>query len=72
MLNYIKKNLVGKEIELDQIMTKLNKLDNEDNENPATRYRLRSIDFYDGCDPEQMKLMQELEVKLKDYCRIKA
>lgn len=64
--------LVGKEIELDQIMTKLNKLDNEDNENPATRYRLRSIDFYDGCDPEQMKLMQELEVKLKDYCRIKA
>ena len=60
--------LVGKEIELDQLMTKLNKLDNEDKENPAMRYRLKSVDFYDGCDPEQRKLLDELEVKLKDYC----
>jgi hypothetical protein len=62
--------LVGKEIELDQLMTKLNKLDNEDEGNPATRYRLKSIDFYDGCDPEQRKLLDKLEIKLKDYCWI--
>jgi len=31
-------------------------------------YRLRSTEFYEGCDPEQRKLMKEIEIKFKDYC----
>lgn len=62
--------LIGKQIELDQLVTRLNELDNEDIENSETRYRLHSTEFYDGCDPEQRNLTKEIEVKIKDYCLI--
>lgn len=62
--------ILGKQIELEQLVARLNKLDKEDNENPENSYRLKSIDFYDGCDPEQRELMEEIEAKFKDYCWI--
>lgn len=62
--------LIEKEIELDQLITRLNILDKEDSKNPETSYRLKSIDFYEGCDPEQKTLKEEIELKIKDYCLI--
>jgi hypothetical protein len=62
--------LLGKEIELEQLVTRLDKLDRDDIENPENSYRLKSIDFYDGCDPEQRELMEEIEARFKDYCWI--
>ncbi|KAE9380009.1 hypothetical protein N431DRAFT_325452 [Stipitochalara longipes BDJ] len=59
--------LVGKEIELEQLVTRLNELDEKDSKNPETSYRLKSIDFYEGCDPEQKDLMEKIEDRLKDY-----
>jgi len=57
---------------VDQLVTRLNELDNEDLENSETRYRLHSTEFYDGCDPEQRNLIKEIEAKIKDYCLINA
>jgi hypothetical protein len=64
--------LIAKEIELDQLASKLSKLDNEDNEDPAMRWRLKSVDFYEGCDPTQRNLLQEIEKKLNEYCRFQS
>jgi hypothetical protein len=60
--------LLVKEIELGKLVTDLNQLDEADSKDPEKRYRLRSTDFYEGCDPKQKKLMKEIEIKLKDYC----
>jgi hypothetical protein len=60
--------LLVKEIELDKLVTNLNQLDEADSKDDEKRYRLNSTEFYEGCDPEQMKLMKEIERKIKDYC----
>lgn len=60
--------LLVKEIELEKLVTKLNQLDEADSKDPEKSYRLRSIEFYEGCDLEQRKLMKEIEIKFKDYC----
>lgn len=59
--------LLVKEIELEKLVTNLNQLDEADSKDPEKRYRLRSTDFYEGCDPKQRKLMKEIEIKFKDY-----
>jgi hypothetical protein len=64
--------LIAKEIELDQLVMKLRKLDDEDNENPAMIFRLKSVEFYEGYDPTQRKLLQEIEQKLNEYCPFEA
>ena len=60
--------LIGKEIELEQLASKLDKLDREDDKNPAMRWRLKSVDFYEGCDPTQRDLLCEIEQKINEYC----
>lgn len=60
--------LIAKEIELEQLASKLKKLDREDDENPAMRWRLKSVDFYEGCDPTQRNLLREIEQKINEYC----
>lgn len=60
--------LLIKEIELEQLVLKLRKLDDEDNEDPAMRWRLKSVDYPKGCDPTQRKLLQEIEQKMNEYC----
>jgi hypothetical protein len=63
--------LVGKEIVLDRLVTRLNELDEKDIDNPDTLYRLNSSpEFHDEGDPEQKRLMEDIEIKLKDYCEI--
>ena len=64
--------LLAKEIELDKLVVKLRKLDEEDAENPALRYRLKSTHFPEGSDARQSELLQELEQKLKGYCWLQA
>ena len=60
--------LLGKEIELEELVTNLNQLDEADSKDHEKSYRLKSTEFYEGCDPEQRKLLKKIEIKLKDYC----
>jgi hypothetical protein len=62
--------LIIKEIELEKLVTELKQLDEADSKDPEKSYRLKSTDFYAGCDPGQRKLMRQIEVKFKDYCLI--
>lgn len=64
--------LIAKEIELDQLAKKLRELDDEDNENPAMIYRLKRVEFYEGCDPTQRNLLKEIEEKTNEYCLFEA
>lgn len=59
--------LLIKEIELDQILEKLDALDHDDSEKPEKKYRLKGIEHREGWDDEQQKLLLEMEEKLNIY-----
>lgn len=68
--------LVGKQMELDQLIKKLKKLDALDATEATstnTKQRLRSLSPYgnvENWDNEQKNIMADLEIKLESYCRL--
>lgn len=57
-----------KEIELCQIIEKLQTLDKQDDANESMKYRLTSIEHDELWDQSQRKLLQEYEEKVLSYC----
>ncbi|KAH7409597.1 hypothetical protein BKA64DRAFT_705362 [Cadophora sp. MPI-SDFR-AT-0126] len=56
-----------REVELTELERRLAELDKSDENHPVTGHRLRRIKHKEGWDEEQNKLMDEIDVKLKEY-----
>jgi hypothetical protein len=63
--------LLTKEIELDQLVQELRRLDKSDEASSDRDYRLHSVEYKDNWDSTQKILMDKIEVKLDKYCEIK-
>jgi hypothetical protein len=57
---------VHRELELNELVKRLDDLDAEDN--TERKYRLQSVDHEEGWDPTQKNLINQLEDKLSKYC----
>jgi hypothetical protein len=57
---------VHRELELNELVKRLDDLDAEDN--TERNYRLQSVDHEEGWDPTQKNLISQLEDKLSKYC----
>jgi hypothetical protein len=62
--------LLIKQVEIHLIAKELQKLDISDAENPAIKYRLSTVEHYDGWDPALVELLQRYEDKIKAYCKV--
>jgi hypothetical protein len=61
--------LINKEIELGQLTAELHELDKAYYADELNkRWRLSSIEYWEGLDPAQRLLLQKIEVKLGEYC----
>lgn len=56
-----------REVELTELEKRLTELDKSDEHNPATSHRLRRIKHQEGWDGEKNKLIDDIELKLKNY-----
>ena len=63
--------LLAKEIELDQLVQELRRLDKSDEASSDLDYRLHSVEYKDTWDSTQKILLDKIEVKLDKYCEIK-
>jgi hypothetical protein len=63
--------LLHREIELEQLVKRLHQLDASDAANPEMMYRLSGVDLTEGLDPEQKELLQQIEIKIREYCETK-
>ena len=63
--------LLAKEIELDQLVQELRRLDKDDEASSGLDYRLHTAEYKDTWDPTQKNLLDKIEVKLDKYCEIK-
>lgn len=52
-------------------MKRLHQLDASDAANPEMMYRLSGVDLTEGLDPEQKELLQQIEIKIREYCETK-
>jgi hypothetical protein len=64
--------LLAKEIELDQLVQELRRLDKSDEASSDLDYRLHSVEYKDTWDSTQKILLDKIEVKLDKYCEIKS
>ena len=61
--------LINKEIELDRLTAELHEVDKTYYADKANkRWRLSSVEYWEGLDPAQHLLLQNIEVKLREYC----
>ena len=61
--------LINKEIELDRLTAELHEIDEAYYADEANkRWRLSSVEYWEGLDPAQHLLLQNIEVKLREYC----
>jgi hypothetical protein len=63
--------LLAKEIELDQLVQELRRLDKSDEASSDLDYRLHSVEYKDTWEPTQKILLDKIEEKLDKYCEIK-
>jgi len=61
--------LINKEIELGQLTAELHELDKAYYADELDkRWRLSSVEYWEGLDPAQHLLLKKIEVKLGEYC----
>jgi hypothetical protein len=65
---YAARCLVHRQIELGILVKRLDKLDREDALDETKHYRLHSAEHRDDWDETQKKLIDEIEMKLWEYC----
>lgn len=64
--------LLAKQIELDQLVQELHRLDKSDEASSDLDYRLHSVEYKEGTwDSTQKILLDKIELKLDKYCEIK-